>query len=438
MKRIWKKIVGTPILTLLGGNAAASALGLLIFALLGRTLSAADFGLWVLFTTATSMTDLMLKGVIKSAYMWAISTVEEYRKERIHGASWLLNFVLSIFLCGLVWALGSVFPKMVADINLQLFFTFYPAYVVLSIPLNFIVWRCQAEKRFLPAQAGRLLVNVVFLATLIYGMFNPFHIEEIAAIYALIHGGIGMIFMMVFRYPLYNIFKVRKSDIQLIWKFGRSSLATLAGGSLLRGTDVYFIGGWLGPEAVAVYSIPMKLMDILDIPLRSIAIAEFSKLAKAWKNEKPKFLTKLYRLLIIGSLLSIAVVGSVIVFSDLILNFFGVEDLQMGTYLLLIFSIAMLAMPVEKFLGIAFDAIGRPDRNALKVWLMLAANILGDFLVLYFFNSIYLVAVVTIVNQLVGIAYSTRFFNISREELAISWQHLTVEWRRKMPFPLNP
>ena len=150
---------------------------------------------------------------------------------------------------------------------------------------------------------------------------------------------------------------------------------------------------------MAVYSIPMKLMDILDIPLRSIAIAEFAQLAKMWKSNQNEFLSKLHKLIVLGSGLSVIVVVWIIVLSEFILRFFGVENLEIGHYLLLIFSVAMLAMPAEKFLGIAFDAIGRPDRNAVKVWIMLAANVTGDFLVLYFFGSIYLVAAVTNLNQ---------------------------------------
>ncbi len=437
MKKIWKKIVGTPVLTLLGGNAAASVLGLLIFLLLGRGLDSTSFGLWVLFTTATSMTDLILKGVVKSAYIWAIATAaNDDQKSKMHAAAWWLNLILSLLIALFIWSQGILLPQFAKQLNLGLFFTFYPIYLVVSVPLNIITWRLQAQKRFGASQVGRLLVNILFAISVLLILLGSASIELIAGTYVITHALVSMIMIRAYPCELAALCFVERKDLKVIWDFGRHSVATLLGGSLLRGTDIYLISAWLGPQAVAIYSIPMKLIDFLDIPLRSLAMAEFSNLAKAWRTHRQVFLQLLHKLIALGTAVAIVAVISVVLTSGYIMNFFKVADAEMGQNLLWVFGVAMLALPAEKFLGIASDAVGRPDRNARKVWVMVIANVIGDVLALHFFNSVYGVAAVTILNQLLGIGYSSQFFQLSQKRLYYGLRSVYIQVRRKVPIPL--
>jgi len=61
--------------------------------------------------------------------------------------------------------------------------------------------------------------------------------------------------------------------------------------------------------------------------------------------------------------------------------------------------------------GIGLDSINQPRVNAIKVLLMLVANIAGDLIAIYVFESLVLVAVGSILFTVVGIYVGFRFLD---------------------------
>jgi len=62
-----------------------------------------------------------------------------------------------------------------------------------------------------------------------------------------------------------------------------------------------------------------------------------------------------------------------------------------------------LLLPVDRFTGIALDSAELPNLNAIKVQIMLAMNIIGDVIAVFVFESLVMVAMVTIVFTIAGI-----------------------------------
>ena len=64
--------------------------------------------------------------------------------------------------------------------------------------------------------------------------------------------------------------------------FGKYTTFTLVGSNLLRSADTLIISfSPLGNAAVALYSIPLKLTELQQIPLRSFVATAFPKMSKA-------------------------------------------------------------------------------------------------------------------------------------------------------------
>lgn len=414
MKNTLHKMVTNKVFAVMSGNAAASILGLVTFTLLARHLETADFGRWVLFTATISLLDLIRTGLVRSGFIRQYTLASEYEKKQLVGTTWLLMLGLSFALASTVYAVKMALPSLPKATNLELFFECYPAYAMLSAPYYLMVWWLQAEQKFISSNFPRLLLNALMVLTVLAGHFVGLSLANLCALFALFHGIAGIWTMTQFGSGFRSIPYVSAHSLRSLWTFGRNSLATLAGSSLLRSTDIYLIGMYLGPEAVAIYSIPLKLIDLLDIPLRSFATAEFPRLTSFFhESKKQKFSQKLHALITRGTLISVTVVALMLLFSGLVFSVFKVTDHVLGIQLMAIFSAAMLILPSEKMLGTAFDAVGRPDRNAMKVWAMLAFNVIGDLWVLTYFPSLQMVAMVTILNQALGVYYSTRFFQLS-------------------------
>jgi O-antigen/teichoic acid export membrane protein len=230
------------------------------------------------------------------------------------------------------------------------------------------------------------------------------------------------------------ITKADKQTNKTMLQFGKYTTFTLIGTNLLRSADTIIISlSPLGSAAVALYSIPLKLTELQQIPLRSFAATAFPKMSKAslhGKIEEVKTLFYSYA----GALTYLFIFGSLFtfLFADLfVLLLAGKQYLQADPVtgfkaadIVRVFSIYGLLLPIDRMTGISLDSINKPNINALKVLFMVIANIIGDVIAVFLFKSLLLVAVSSILFTVVGIWLGMYFLN---KELHLQFSHIFSE-----------
>jgi O-antigen/teichoic acid export membrane protein len=76
-----------------------------------------------------------------------------------------------------------------------------------------------------------------------------------------------------------------------------------------------------------------------------------------------------------------------------------------------VFSIYGLLLPLDRMTGIALDSINRPRQNAVKVLMMVAANLVGDLIAVFHFQSLIWMAIGSVCFTIVGIFTGMYFLN---------------------------
>jgi fatty-acid desaturase len=61
--------------------------------------------------------------------------------------------------------------------------------------------------------------------------------------------------------------------------------------------------------------------------------------------------------------------------------------------------------------GVGLDSINKPNRNFIKVLIMVVANVVGDLIAIFIFKSLALVAVASIVFTIIGVWVGYHFLN---------------------------
>jgi O-antigen/teichoic acid export membrane protein len=61
-----------------------------------------------------------------------------------------------------------------------------------------------------------------------------------------------------------------------------------------------------------------------------------------------------------------------------------------------IFMCFVMLLPIDRFFGITLDIIGKPQLNMIKVFIMLAVNVVADFAGIFIFHNLYGVAIASI------------------------------------------
>ena len=181
----------------------------------------------------------------------------------------------------------------------------------------------------------------------------------------------------------------------------------------MRSADTLIISlSPLGTAAVALYSIPMKLTEIQQIPLRSFVATAFPKMSRAsvmGKVDEVKSLFYSYT----GAMTYLFVLICIVtfVFAGFFVSLLGGSqylgtDPATGTNTVTImraFSIYGLLLPIDRMTGIGLDSINKPGKNLIKVTYMVIANVIGDLIAVFVFKSLLFVAIASILFTIIGV-----------------------------------
>ncbi|HSH20803.1 MAG TPA: oligosaccharide flippase family protein [Draconibacterium sp.] len=413
MKQTIKKLLYEKNIASLGSNVIAAILGLLSFLLLTRSLSKIDFGDWVLYITLASFTDLLRFGLTRTALVRFITGAGDEEKKAFLGTSFKINILLVGLITIICWPVAFILSETGVEINngYLLFLKWYPLLALVNLSWNNAMSLFQAEQRFMTmliVQAINLLVFVVFLAiNLIFLRLDltvivVFHMftNLLSSVYCIAKKWDGLAYLK----------KSGKEFQRKLLDFGKFSMGTLIGSSLLKSADTFIIGlsPVLGSAGIAMYAIPLKLTDLLGIPLRAFTMTAYPKMAQMHKNGNLTELRKIfysYTGVITLLFIPVAIIGYFLA-APLVLFLGGNEykdSLPLLVSIFRIFTLYTLFLPYDRFTGVLLDSINKPKLNLYKVIVMAAANVIGDIIGVFVFNSLEVVAIVTIVFTVIGI-----------------------------------
>lgn len=427
-----KKIVREDNFLSLAGNMIIAILGISGFALLTRSLSLEFFGQWVLFITAGSFVEMFRFGITNTGLIRYLSGAEQAERVKLIGSNALIGFGATVCIAIILILCNIIFNEAISNSGYGLFFKWYPLLAFLNLPWNNALVVLQADRKYGKILAIKalnsgsffivLLGNYFFLdLTLTQLVFAILIINALTSFVSIIAGWDGT------KYVTSATVETNKT----LLNFGKYTTFTLIGTNLLRSADVLIISlSPLGNAAVALYSIPLKLTELQQIPLRSFVATAFPKMSKASLHHKIDEVKELFYSYT-GALTYLFVFLSLITF---IFAEFFVFLLSGNQYLetdpitgfnvidiVRVFSIYGLLLPIDRMTGIGLDSINKPNINALKVFFMVIANIIGDLVAIFIFKSLLLVAVASIVFTLIGIWLGMYFLN---KELTLSFKEI--------------
>lgn len=435
MKTNIRKIVQEDNFLSLAGNLVIAFFGIAGFAMLARSLSVEVFGQWVLFIAAGSFIEMFRFGITNTGLIRYLSGANESFRIRLMGSNALIGSVATIIIALLIAGCNLFFHESIQHSGYQLFFTWYPLLAFLNLPWNNALVVLQADRSY-----GKILAlksinsGGFFIVLLINFFFFSMSLLQIVWVYLLINAVTSLVSIFAGWDGLKYIRKASRATNSTLFHFGKYTTFTLVGTNLLRSADTLIISlSPLGSAAVALYSIPLKLTELQQIPLRSFAATAFPKMSKAslhGKTAEVKALFYTYS----GALtyLFIFISGFTFLFADYFVLFLaGKQYLQTDAVtgfnavsIVRVFSVYGLLLPIDRMTGIGLDSINKPGVNALKVLIMVIANITGDLVAVFLFKSLLLVAVSSILFTIAGILIGMKFLN---KELSLQYSEIFSE-----------
>lgn len=394
------------------GNAFVAGMGFCLYAVLAHNLATkAELGYWVFFIINITLADIFRTGFLQNSLIKFYSGTDRDRSLNIAGSAWYIGFYITAIACLINLAFYLFYPG-VASIELLSLINWFGITFLSTLPFSVALWILQAEGRFGIILYIRIINQGIMITTI--GLLIVFgKLSFTTTIYAnLLSNAVTSLVAVFAGWAKIKTLRFKsRAAMNELFHYGKYSVGSSIGSQLLRNSDLYVINAMMGTAsaaAVAVYSMPQRLMEIIEMPIRSFtstAMPLLSAAANRGNDEQVAYIMKKYAGILMLALFPVCIAG--FLGAGLLVDLVGGQKFS-GSAAVTIFRIFMsfaVLLPLDRFLGITLDMINKPRINMIKVFVMLGVNIVADIAGLLIFHSIYGVALASILTFFTGIIY---------------------------------
>lgn len=392
----------------LAGNLTVSVMSIVSVSLLFRALPVHDTGVWVLFITAVNLADSFRAGFLTTAFIRGRSGAEPGRAAEVTGSAWFIALAITGILVVLNLGAWLVLGPGAAGATV-LPLHWFGVVLVATLPHFMAAAVMQADIRFDRILYIRLLSQGLFVVGLV-GLMLGGTLTLDHAVYSYVGAAVftSLLALALGWTEAGSLRHCSRACVAELAHFGKYSVGSYVGSNLLRSSDTFIISYLLGPAPLAVYNLAGRFMEIIEIPLRSFVATAMPAMSAAFNQDHNLEVARLLRKN--AGMLTWAFVPLIlgtIVLADVPISLIGGAKYQ-GTQaanLLRISMVLALLYPIDRFVGVTLDVVNQPRLNMVKVFLMLAVNVVGDVTALLVFGSIYGVAIASLPTGIVGFVF---------------------------------
>lgn len=388
------------------------------FYILIRVLSKADFGAWVLFLSIASLMELIKHGFVRNPLIRFLAVSPTEQSATIQTASMLLNLLVGV-LEVLVLVLCSIFLSQFWDSpQLKSLFLIYTMTTMLLVPINHLEVVQQARMQF----KGTFVSNFVRHCGLFLFVITAFLLGAEIELDHLAYAQMIAIFLSglvayIYARPYLRFARhVDWSWVSALRNYGFFTFGTNVSSMVNKSIDSWMLGKLISPTAVTILNPALRISNLVEVPTDTLTSIMFPKLSQRIASEGPDSARYLYEKAS-GTITAfmIPIVIFFITFADPIVRFVAGPGFDQTVPILQLTMLYGLMIPLNRFMGVTLDAIGKAKINFLFVVRNALINVISNYFFISHFGiigaaygTLTTYVVVTIINQI----YMHYFLNV--------------------------
>lgn len=414
------------------------AFGVLTFYLLVRMLDKEGYGVWMLFLSVSALLDTARAGFLKNPLIRYLNTIDPEEKKNLQASSFAMNVLFSILSSTiLVLGAGWLSASWDAPQITVLFYIYFFTNLLCSV-----FYHCEylqiAHFRFKGPFWGYFLKSGLFSGCVAFFYFTDYTGDVVILSYCyLVTTLVATAVMVMFSYDLIS-FRVRFKATWLkeLFSYGKYTLGTNISAVFMRNIDLWMLGWFISPAAVAVYNVAIRVANLFEVPLMALASVMFPQAVKKAEEEGESAMKELYEKSVsLILMMTTPMVILVLIFSDEIVWLLTGDGYEEAAMVLNVTMLYGLIMPFNKQMGILLDAIGKARLNMFFVAGNAILNCILNALLIPTFGvigaayaTLFSMLTAMIVNQI----YLRRTFAIEIKNLLHYSRYYFVEIRKRV------
>lgn len=361
------------------------------FYLLVRTLEQEIYGTWMLFFSVASLIQIAREGILKKPLIRYLNDLEGTDRLKLQASSLQINMTFSVISSTLVLVASSFLSRIWEAPGLEILFAIYFFTNLATTLISHCTNLLEARFRFKGPMISHILKSASFFLCIAYFFWSktPLNVMLLGLCYlstTLLATGV----LMAFSRDLFGLkFYFSREWIVKLLAYGKYTLGTNIGATILRNTDIWMIGYYISPAAVAVYNVAIRIANLFEIPTMAMGSILFPQAVKKAESEGEGAFRELYeKSLTIILLLVAPLVIIVIIFSNDIVYLLAGERYAQAGWILNVTMLYGLLVPFSKQMGILLDAVGKAKLNMLFVFRNTLINVVLNAIYIPYFGTI--------------------------------------------------
>jgi O-antigen/teichoic acid export membrane protein len=338
----------------------------LTFMLLVRLYSPKEFGIWVMYLTITSFAEMARIGIVQNGLIKFLTASDsKQEKAKYITAGIYLNLLTTIVSSLLLVLLAKWLEQVFDSPQLAQLLYFYPFYALLFGMVKFLEFLQMANHDF----KGILISNFIFgvsLTAIVFGLWltNLSTPLQYIILFQCLAAFLALIFSFIYAKKYIYLGSLSKQALSELFHFGKFVFGTNFSSMLFNRMDTLMLGIFTSPVMVALYNIPTRINNYLDVPLNSVAQIMYPKISEKYAKEGISSVRYLYERSV-GLLLAVSIplILVTVLFAKQIVWILAGEQYLDATPFVIAFAVMGLMKPYGRIMGLTLDAIGKPKLN---------------------------------------------------------------------------
>ena len=431
-----KKSAVEKVMGALGGQSLFLLTNMLSFLIVVKIFSPGEFASWGFYLSLMALLDGIRQGLIQNGLTRYLIQYPKREKSLLSSALVLhLGFIglLSLVLYAFAGPISEFWNLPEMEVLLRYSWLSLLSSGSLQSLYSLLFAKGKSRTYFflnLYYLLGTGLVLLVLSSSKQIGLLELLWAQSVVGLLLVVYGGISGGILAFARPSLFWIGK--------LLAFGKHVAGTNAFSLLFQKADLWMIGYFLDAKSVALFLLATKVIQYIDLPLSALSQMIYPRLAATDRcNDATELNFELARAILLLFALILPGVLLVLMFSDSIILLLSTGQYLEAAPLIILLSLASLAKPWGRVLGMALDASGKPEINLQMLAISLIINVVGNAILIPIYGVIgaaFATSMSTVLTIVIGQIRIRRYLDILpfNKQAMLIWSILTKQLKLKI------